>query len=322
MTIRRQPRFRPRALPLALLILLALTGCVPDQDYGPLVTEFQRSSAMLAQSFQTLLANANLIEYEHYIDTQTFDHHELAPAEIDSRSVITPEELKLRSDAILALSQYTSALATLAEGKQEAKITADADAASTSFSTLATDAQTMASSHHLITATADYSSPVSAAASAAGAILGLIARHRSREAIRQSIEKNDPALNALFDLLASESRSIYQRQRSTQSAQGVLLFNAYNNEVAQPSPDKDYVLELSERIKQFRRNQALVAQADPEPAILAFKRSHDALIAVILAPKSARPQSMAQLESSVRAFAAEVQSLADGAQGNPKRTTP
>lgn len=310
----RQARSKPISWPLALLAvtLIFLSGCVPDQDYTPVVTQFQQSAATLAESFHTLLANANLVEYEHYIDTQTFDHGQLSPTEIDSRAVITPEELKLRSDAILALAQYTTALATLAQGKQEAQIVQDAETATTSFSTLATDAQTTAVHHHLISSTADYAGPVAGAAAAAGIILGLIERHRSHEEIRNSIEKNDPALTALFDLLGTESTAIYERQKSTQRAQGVLLFADYNREIAQPAPDKDYLLQLSERIKQFRRNQVLVSQCDPAPAIAAFKKSHDALVAVILAPKNDKPKSVAELVASVKSFAAEVQPLAAG----------
>jgi len=313
MTIPQQLRAHRRTLPTFLTLFL-LVGCVPDQDYTPVITQFQQSATTLAQAFETLLANANLVEYEHYIDTQAFDHARLTPTGIDTRAIITPEELKLRSDAILALAQYTTALATLAQGKHEAQIVEDADAASTSFSTLATDAQTAAAGHHLIPATADYAGPISAAAAAAGIILGLIERHRTHEEIRRSIEKNDPALSALFSLLGSESQAIYERQKSTQSAQGVLLFTSYNREIAQPTPDKEYLLQLSDRIKQFRRNQALVAQSNPAPAIATFKKSHDALIAVILAPKDAKPQSLAALIASVRSFAAEVQPLAAGVQ--------
>jgi len=313
MTIRQQLRAHRRTLP-ALLILFFLVGCVPDQDYTPVITQFQQSSATLAQAFETLLANANLVEYEHYIDTQAFDHARLTPTEIDTRAIITPEELKLRSDAILALAQYTTALATLAQGKHEAQIVEDADAASTSFSTLATDAQTAAAGHHLIPATADYAGPISDAAAAAGIVLGLIERHRTHKEIHDSIEKNDPALSALFNLLGSESQAIYERQKSTQSAQGVLLFTSYNREITQPTPDKEYLLQLSDRIKQFRRSQALVAQSNPAPAIAAFKKSHDALIAVILAPKDAQPKSLAVLIASVQSFAAEVQPLAAGVQ--------
>lgn len=312
MVIPRQIYIHRRAL-LALLILLLLTGCVPDQDYTPVVKQFQQSSDILADSFQKLLTNANLVEYEHYIDTQTFDHAQLSPTEIDRRAIITPEELKFRSDAIRALAQYTSALATLAQGKSEAKIVEDADTASTSFSTLATDAQT-AAEKHLIPSTADYAGPISSAASAAGIILGLIERHRTHEEIRQSIEQNDPALSALFAMLSTESRVIYERLKSTQSAQGVLLFADYNREITQPNPDKDYLLQLSDRIKQFRRNEALVAQSDPTKAIAAFKKSHDALVAVILAPKDARPHNLDELVASVRSFAAEVEPLAEGTQ--------
>jgi hypothetical protein len=313
MTIPQQLRAHRRTLS-ALLTLFLLVGCVPDQDYTPVVTQFQQSAATLAQAFETLLANANLVEYEHYIDTQAFDHARLTPAAIDSRAIITPEELKLRSDAILALAQYTTALATLAQGKHEAQIVEDAGTASTSFSTLATDAQTAAADHHLIASTADYAGPISDAATAAGIVLGLIERHRTHEEIRSSIEKNDPALNALFSLLGSESQAIYERQKSAQSAQGVLLFTSYNREIAQPTPDKEYLFQLSDRIKQFRRNQALVAQSNPTPAIAAFKKSHDALIAVILAPKDAKPKSLTALVASVKSFAAEVQPLAAGVQ--------
>lgn len=308
MVIQRQIYIHRRTL-LALAILILLTGCVPDQDYTPVVRQFQQSSDALAHSYQALLVNANLVEYEHYIDSKAFEHAQLSPAEIDSRAVITPEELKLRADAILALAQYTSALATLAEGKEEAQIVEDASAASTSFSTLATDAQTAAAGHHLIPTTADFAGPISGAASAAGIILGLIERHRTHEEIRQSIEKNDSALIPLFDLLGSESQMIYQRMKSTQRAQGVFLFTDYNREIALPSPDKDYLLQLSDRIKQFRRNQLLVDQADPTAAIAAFKKAHDSLVAVILAPKDAKPRTVAELVTSVKSFAAEVEPL-------------
>jgi len=313
MTIPRRIYAHRRAL-LALVILLLLTGCVPDQDYTPVVRQFQQSSDTLARSFHTLLINANLVEYEHYIDTQTFDRAQLAPAEIDSRAVITPEELKLRSDAILALAQYTSALATLAQGKEEGQIVADATTASTSFSTLATDAQTAAAAKHLIPSTADYAGPISSAASAASIILGLIERHRTHEEIRQSIEKNDPALTTLFNMIGTESQAIYERQKSTQRAQGILLFADYNREITQPNPDKHYLLQLSERIKQFRRDESLVAQCDPTAAIAAFKKAHDALVAVILAPKDAKPRTLAELVTSVKSFATEVEPLADGVQ--------
>jgi hypothetical protein len=313
MKITRQLRTHKKSF-VSLLVLLFLMGCVPDQDYAPVVTQFQQSADTLTQAFQTLLANANLIEYDHYIDSQAFDHAALRPGEIDSRAVITPAELKLRSDAIRALTQYTSALATLAQGKQEAQIVQDATAASTTFSTLSTDAQTAATSHHLIPTTANYAGPISGAASAAGIILGLIERHRSHEEIRQSIEKNDPALADLFNLLGTESQAIYERQKSTQRAQGVLLFTDYNREIALAAPDKDYLLQLSDRIKQFRRNQALVAQADPAAAIAAFKKSHDALIAVILAPKDAKPRTLAELVTSVKSFAAQVEPLEAGAK--------
>ncbi|MBN9615959.1 MAG: hypothetical protein J0G35_10350, partial [Acidobacteriales bacterium] len=47
---------RSGALALLTLGLALLSGCVLDQDYTPVVMQFQQASNSLAQSFEALLA--------------------------------------------------------------------------------------------------------------------------------------------------------------------------------------------------------------------------------------------------------------------------
>ncbi|MEO8737291.1 MAG: hypothetical protein ABI380_12215 [Edaphobacter sp.] len=86
MTIRQVFHNYP-ARALLVLNLTLLSGCVPDRDYTPVVTQFRQSADTLAHAFQTLLANANAVEYEHYIDTQAFDRAAHLPP---TRSPATP----------------------------------------------------------------------------------------------------------------------------------------------------------------------------------------------------------------------------------------
>lgn len=304
-------RFLPSA---ALLAVLLTSGCFTSPDFGPAISQFQQSSRTLERIMGTLLSHANTVESEHFIDTQTFEHGTLAKPEIESRDVITPEELALRRSAIKALSEYTVALASLASGRSEAEISKDANAASTSMSGLSKDALALGSKSHPAWAAKDYPGIISGATRAAAEILTMMEKRHSRNEIRRSIEKNDPAMKSLFEMLSNESKDIYEREKSTQSSEGVFLFQRYNTEVAKPTPDAAYLLTLSDRIKRFRRSQDLLRRSDPTPAIEAFQQAHDDLVAAIVAGDTKKPETIADVLAAVKEFSAEVEPLAANVQ--------
>lgn len=182
---------------------------------------------------------------------------------------------------------------------------AAAKSASASLATLSTDTQAAGGQ----SSGKSLGGVVSSAASAAGEVLRLIEARRSRAEIRESVRKNDPAVSALYKLLGDESAGFYERERSTLGARGAEMFTSYNREVVKPNADLNLLLSLSDRIKGQRRAEELLALADPAPAIAAFTRSHEALLAVLLAPRSGRAHSLAELIAAARAFAEEVQPL-------------
>lgn len=305
-------RFLALVLTFCLFATLApLSGCVSDDDYVKTVTQFQQSSDTLTRTYLSFLANANLVEENHFIDSQIFEAQPIDPAAIQSKDLLTPDEIKLRISAIRALADYTTALSTLAAGRPAAQIQTDADQASASLKTLTSDCTTALAHPTAGQTTPDYSGPVSTAASVIGEVIALIEKHRGQQEIKDSLRKNDPQLKALFDLISKESNILYARQTSTLSATGVILFQDYNT-ARQATPINSVTLmSLSDRIKQYRRDSALIGDADPTPAIAAFEKSHDALIDTILAPKEKRKESLSQLIAAVRAFANEVTPLGE-----------
>lgn len=287
----------------ASLVILALGGCVSDSDTSKAVKQFADSSTALAKAFDTLLCNANLVEENHYIDEQAFAGHPLNAPEVQAADILTPSEIKLRAGAIKALGDYTTALGTLAGGKPTTELDADVKKATSSLQGLSSEAAKAGGASSM-------AGPISAAVNAAGAVLELIEQRRAASDIRDSLEKNDPAVTQLFALLSKESTDFYARQKSTLSDSGVLLFKDYNTAQSKTPADPAELLQISDRIKQYEKDSAALAACDPAKAIEGFQKAHDALVKTILAPKSEQKKNAADVIDSVKEFASEVGPLA------------
>ncbi len=125
-----------------------------------------------------LVMNANLVEENHYIDGQVFESGSLTLRNIQAADIMTPDEIKLRRTAIKALCDYTTALATLASGKPAESIGADAQTASGSLNTLATDLGKALKAPSR--ATTKIAGPISSAVAGAGEVIALIEKRRGR----------------------------------------------------------------------------------------------------------------------------------------------
>jgi hypothetical protein len=313
-------RWMAPVLALATLAaLLGLSGCVQDDDFSKAVTQFQSSSAALTQAFQALMTNANLIEEDNYIDTQTFEGGKIVEADMKNADVLTDDEIKLRAAAIKALADYTTALATLATRKPPSAVEASAKTASTSMNTLASKTQTStaaapATGPKMATPTG----PISSAVNAAGAVLELIEKHKSEKEVKESLAKNDPQVTALFDLMASESRDIYTRQKTTLDGTGTFLFVDYNKLIGKPGPDPTELLQLSDRIKQYEKDSVALKSSDPMQAIAGFQKAHDALVKAMLASGPEKKKTAANAVAAVKSFATDVTPLGQALQSLAK----
>lgn len=294
--------------------LLPLAGCPGGQDYSKPLTQFSTAATTLDQSFQTFVNNANLIEENHYIDEQTFAKSGIHPVAIAQVDVLTPEEIKMRTSAIKALTDYTTALASLASGQPAAKIEADAKTTSGDLKTLTSDSEKAMLHPSPKSKTADYATPISAAVSAIGEVISLFEKHRGLEEVKASLDKNDPNVTELFNLLSQESADLYARQKSDLDATGDQLYEDYNTMRQQAGVNSTDLLQLSDRIKELRKEEEALPATDPSKAIAAFKTAHDALIKAIQAPKSEKKEKMSDLFQSVQQFAKEVSPLATDLQ--------
>jgi hypothetical protein len=307
----------PSFVLLTFVATLTLTGCITDDEYSKAVTQFQQSASTLQQAYQTLVTNANLIEANNYIDEQAFEAKPINPADMAKTAVMTQDEIKLRASAIKALTDYTTALASLASGKPSTTVEANAKTASTSLKTLTTDATTAAAAPSSTSTTPNFASPISAAVAAIGEVITLIEKHKGEEEVKASLTKNEPAIKELYRMIAVESSGLYAREKTTVGGTGVRLFADYGKDI-QAHADPAQILQLSDRIKQYEKDSAALAGTDPAPAIAGFQKAHDALVKAILAPKDQKKESIADLIAAVKSFAGDVTPLATDLQGLAK----
>ena len=301
---------RPKLLAFSVAVCVTsiwLIGCASDSDVASAVATFQQASATLQQAYQTLVNNANQIEETKYIQDQAFDSKTLTLDAIKKADILTADEIKLRQSAIKALSDYTTALSTLAAGKSAASIEADANTASSSLKTLTTDLGTAMKAPSA--KTTQIAGPISSAVAAAGEVIDLIEKHKGVSEVKASLAKNDPQVTVLFQAIQTESAALYDRQKSSSGATGDQLFADYNKAVEAKASSVE-LLELSDRIKNYQAGQSSLGSADPVTAVAGFQKAHDALIKLVFAPKDQKKQSLADVIAAVKAFASEVTPLA------------
>jgi hypothetical protein len=291
---------------VAISIFLCLSGCVADDEVDKMTSQFVQTSTTLTQDYQTLLNNANAVEAEDYIDGQLFAGNEITSVGLAQSALITPDEIALRTAALKALTDYTTALASLAANKPAIQIQTDATKADSSLKTLTKDATGVFDKPVKGAKTADYASPISNAVTAISDVLKLIEDHRAASAIRASIAKNDAKITPLYNVIEEESKYYFARETQTTNGYGVMLFSTYDK--VRKTADTAELLQIGDRITQYERDSAALKTSDPTQATNAFEKSHVALVNFVTAKPADKKQSLATLIAEIKSFATEVKS--------------
>jgi hypothetical protein len=257
------------------------------------------------------LNNENTVEQNKVLDDLVFERKPLNLQEIDKIEIITPEEIKIRIAALDALSQYTSNLAQLAQGKTGSAVGDSTKQLSDSLKSLADDANKLPATKTTFLDNAKFSGLTSAAASAIGAVAQLIVEHKARHELERSIVENDAAVKALIQQISDDATSSYERQKNQLGAYGSQLSRDYETELKEKT-DPIFLLNFAKTIKSYRAQKLQLANANPAPAIEKMQKAHEALVAYVASDKS--PKTFAELVTAVQDFIAAVQPLGQAVQ--------
>jgi hypothetical protein len=296
---------------LAFSVIFLQLGCGP-QDYQQPIQNFQDATTVVINSARVFLNNMNTIEQNGSLDELVFEKKPLSLPELNKITIITPEEIRIRTDALDALSQYTANLAHLAQGKESSAIADSTTKLSSSLKTLADDAKKLPVVKGTVLDNSKFSGLLSAAAAAVGAVAQLLVDHKARFEIERSIEANDAAVTELLQQISDESTAAYLRQQAQLGAYGDQLSRDYEKELM-GTPDPILLLGFAKLIKSYRAQQLQLAQANPSVAIDKMKKAHQALVTYAKSNKT--PQTLADLVKAVQEFVNAAQPLGQAVQG-------
>jgi hypothetical protein len=286
---------------------LLLTGCVADDEVDKATTQFVQASTTLTQNYQALLTNANLVEADNFIVNQTLAGGPINDPAIKATAVLNDGEIKARTDAIKALTDYTTALSTLAAGKPGTKIQTDAATASSSLKSFTTDLTSLVVTPPKGQKNPDFASPAGLAVTAIGDVLKVIENHQSAGAIRDNIKNAEPKITPLYKAMEEEATFFFNRETTEMNTVNLSLLDNYNITIKAKSVDQGLLLQLSDRLQQHQKDVAALSTADPTKAISGFESSHAALVKLVTAPSSANKKDLLdQLVAEIESFVAEV----------------
>jgi hypothetical protein len=306
--LKRRKQFTSAITLLVVFVCMLQAGCGPE-DYQKPIQQFQDASNVVINSTRIFLNNMNLIEQNAQLDTTVFEKKPLDLPMLNKVQIISPEEIKIRTDALDALAQYTSNLAELAQGKSETAVGDSTTKLSASIKTLADDAKKIPGGFF---DNAKFSGVASAAAVAIGAVAQLIVQHKARHEIEKSIAANDATITALINHIGDEAAGSYLRQQAQLGAYGVQLSRDYEIEL-RGSPDPILLLSFASRIKSYRTQQSQLSQANPAAAIDKMRKAHEALVSYAKSKKT--PKSLSELIAAAQDFANAAQPLGQAVQG-------
>jgi len=301
-------RFRRLFLTVIALVVLLQAGCGPE-DYQKPIEQFQDATAVVSDSTRVFMGNMNLIEQNAQLDRLIFEKKPINLPVLNKLQIISPDEIKIRCDALDALAQYTVNLAQLAKGKEAAEVGESTKKLSDSIKTLSDDAKKLPGGFF---DNAKFSGVASAAASAVGAVAQLMVQHKARHEIEQSIENDDAAVTALIQLISDEATASYLRQQAQLGAYGDQLSRDYDLEI-KGNPDPILLLGFAREMKNYRAQQVQLSQANPTTALGKMKKAHEALVAYARSKKS--PKNLKELITAAREFANAAEPLGKAVQG-------
>jgi hypothetical protein len=305
---------------VAVVVFFA-SGCGPT-DYQKPITEFNDAAARVITVATDFYTNYNFLETRNTLSQTAVQGGEVklkaTPDHlmtVDVPAVIDQGSIDVRLKALTVLSQYIANLAELASGKAGDAVGHETDGLSKTLSGAVTDAQKLAdvvdSNNGSIISNSKFASLAGPVASAIGAVAQLIVSHKSRQAIEQSVEKNQGDVDALMDLLSREMAVIYERQKSSMRLRQTEAVQVYTDARKQ---DRGLAARLAaiDQIVAAERETELLRAADPQPAVDKMKATFDAL--VTYAKSNKNPTTVAGLFAALQDFVTETESLAAASQ--------
>lgn len=289
-------RLRFQILLLGLWAALVLSGC-STAGYRAPVAQFNEAAAIVVDASRVYITQVNKVERDSYIDEQVAAGQPIALKEIQARTLLTPEEIALRLNALDELTRYGDLLLKLANSDAPDSIAARAEGLGKAVEQLSTDVYVRMGRPE----NAAFKSAVGPVTTIVSQVAQLAAERKVKEALDTAVKAGEKPVKHLLDVLSEETLAAYERRRNHLSRSRTWAVDAYNEETRKGDrANRDALTKYAAQIKSQLDEWDAFAAANPQDGLLAFAEAHKAL--VIYASSAKMPKDLNEFISEMERF--------------------
>ncbi|WP_309894474.1 hypothetical protein [Archangium sp.] len=298
----------------ALALVLALApGCKTPGSYREPVARFQTGTAQASLALGQYYAGMNRFERDMYLDERLYDTG-LEVLATDARgqptpllgSLFSPESIQARMDAIVLLGLYAERLATLAGAQSPGKLPEGSRVLGQQLGALGQQLEGLSKKGD--GSASKYVAPVT---TLVGVLGSLYLENKQGQALQQGIERGEPQVRAIIDLLEADLVEVLGPQRLTGAKQAlaarVVFYNTHKDKLA--LAERRAVLE---DIRRASEDYEALVVANPVELARALRDAHEELVRFARAGRSV--ESFAELSAAMQAFQGRVEVAASAVQ--------
>jgi methyl-accepting chemotaxis protein len=293
----------PRLGAVLAAALLLLSGCAANRYRAP-ITGFQTAAGTAIASARQYYLESNKAERDHYIDDRAATKDAIDSKQLETiRRSFSAEDIGARMEALGALGDYTALLLKLATSDAPAEAAKQVGAVEASVATFADRAAKLCDDAGCVGENKEFKAAASNVAAVVSPILKGLLAQKIQRGLDKSVQTAEKPIADLIDAIRHDMANLQERRRQAISDLWSLAVRRYNDEQKKTSPDFDRLAALAERVKALSDKQDQLVNANPDRALAAMNRAHQALVQFSRHDKS--PSNLSDLADAVQAFANE-----------------
>ena len=270
----------------ATVLLVCLSACGSANDFAAPISKFQTATTDTAAAYVPIFTAKNSTErHFNFVQAQTRNEP------IDQNTIsnaFSPKDIQVRVDAFQVISDYATALATVAGSQDESQFSSSIDSLNASINSLNTTFNLGSKSDAL----SKYSGPIAGLVEFVGKA---IINHERIVILRSAIHDGAPFVEQLMSLLKTDLKDAYNDQREALLTEYDDYRRIYNKQRAEGKPHSTKDLEAT------YNEYDLLSSQSPVDAISAMQKAFDALKQY--ASDFNNPKSFHQFVAAVDVFA-------------------
>lgn len=281
---------------LSLCLVLGLSACSTTAYKAP-INQFNEASTVVVETSRAYINDVNKVERDKYVQDQIINRKQITLIDIQTKQLLTPDEIELRLKALSQLTQYSNLLVKIANSDAPESITQNAESLGKAIEKLNADVSKKLGRPE----NANFKAAVGPVTTLIGEVARFAAERKIQQALDKAVREGEKPVKKLLEVLSTETSAAYERKRSYLSRMRTIAVDAYNTELGKGSnTNTDTLNKYADQIKAQLDKWDTFAAANPQEGIASMSEAHSSLVSYVNSHKT--PKDLADFIAEMERF--------------------